>query len=157
MKAEQGPNKKRRRYSLNSLSRMYELKMLYNTALSYMGHKQACIWKNVFNRLSKPVNKSCRSASFSARWFLLTLRVMGQGEQAHTGGAGSRTEHGDPVWVPAESCNVLLHPPKGLDLIQQAIIPFRRLVTCAEKSCTGREREEGKERESKIFCKKLTM
>lgn len=109
---------------------------------------------------------------------------MGQGEQAHAGGAGSRTKHGDPVRVPAESCNVLLHPAKGLDLIQQAIIPFCRLVTCAEKSCTDRdrvrekmggggavgesergdrERDErrrggrGRESKSKIFCRKLTM
>lgn len=132
--------------------------MLYNTALSYVGLKQACNWGNVFKRLSKPVNKSCRSARFSARWFLLTLRVMGQGEQAHTGGASSRPEHSDPVWVPAESCNVLLHPPKGLDLIQQAIIPFCRLVTCAEKSCAERERKKkAREGESKIFNKKLTM
>lgn len=75
---------------------------------------------------------------------VLTLRVMGQGEQAHTGGAGARTEHGDPVRVPAESGDVLLHPAKGLDLIQQAIIPFCRLVACAEKSCTEREREDGR-------------
>lgn len=121
--------------------------MLHNAALSYMGHKQARNWENVFRRLSKPVCRSSRSASFRAGWFLLTLRVMGQGEQAHTGGAGSRTEHGDPAGVPTESCNVLLHPPKGLDLIQQAIIPFGRLVTCAEKSCTERGKEGGRKRE----------
>lgn len=71
-----------------------------------------------------------------------TFRVVRQGEQADTRGPGSRPKHGDPVRVSTEGCNVLFHPAKSLNLIQQAVVPFSCLVTCTEESCgqTARQR-----------------
>lgn len=72
-----------------------------------------------------------------------TFRVVRQGEQADTGGPGSGPKHGDPVWVSTEGCNVLLHPPKSLNLIQQAVVPFSCLVTCTQESCGQRATNSG--------------
>ena len=77
----------------------------------------------------------------AASLFILTLGVVRQGEQADTGGSGPGSKHGDPARVSSECCDVLLHPAQRLDLIQQAVVPFRRLVTCAEESCGRTERE----------------
>lgn len=74
-------------------------------------------------------------------WFLLTLGVVRQGEQADAGGSGPRSKHSDPAGVSSEGCDVLLHPAQSLDLIQQAVVPFCRLVTCAKKSYRQTERE----------------
>lgn len=70
---------------------------------------------------------------------LRTFRVVRQGEQADAGGPGPGSEHRDPVGVSAKGRDVLLHPAESLDLVQQAVVPFGCLVTCAEETCSRRE------------------
>lgn len=64
-----------------------------------------------------------------------TLGVVGEDEEVHTGGAGSRAKDGDSLRVSSKVANVFIEPAQGLDLVQQAIVPLRRLVPCAQKPC----------------------
>lgn len=61
--------------------------------------------------------------------------MVGEDEEVHTGGPGSRAKDGDSLWVPSEVANVFIEPAQGLDLVQQAIVPLSRLVPCAQKPC----------------------
>lgn len=69
------------------------------------------------------------------QWQNLTLRVVGEDEKVHTGGTGSGAKDGDSLWVSSKVANVFIEPAQGLDLVQQAIVPFSRLVPCAQKPC----------------------
>lgn len=60
-----------------------------------------------------------------------TLGVVGEDEEVHTGGAGSGAKDGDSLRVSTKVANVFIEPTQGLDLVQQAIVPFSRLVPCA--------------------------
>lgn len=75
----------------------------------------------------------------SVSWFSLTFRVVRQGEEANTWCTSARSKHSDPVWISAEGSNIVLHPAQSMNLIEQAIVPFRSLVTCAEKPCRKAE------------------
>lgn len=59
---------------------------------------------------------------------------MGKGEQADTRCSNSRTKHSDAVWISSKEANVLADPPQCLDLVQEPIVSFCSLVTCAEET-----------------------
>ena len=61
--------------------------------------------------------------------------MVGQREQADAGGPDPGSEDRDATWVPAEIADVLTDPTQGLDLVQESVVPFGRLVTCAEEPC----------------------
>lgn len=65
----------------------------------------------------------------------LTFRMVGQGQKAHTRGTDSWSKNSDAVGITTEIANVLTYPAQSLDLIQNAIIPFSSLVSCAEEAC----------------------
>lgn len=66
----------------------------------------------------------------------LTFRVMGQDEQVDAGCSGARAEDGDPLVVASKMADVFVEPAQSLDLIQQAVVPFSRLIACAQETCT---------------------
>lgn len=63
-----------------------------------------------------------------------TLRVVREDEEVDTGRPSSGAEDGDPLWVSAEVANVLVEPTQGLDLVQQAVVPLRGLITGAKEA-----------------------
>lgn len=65
--------------------------------------------------------------------------MVGQGEQAHAGGADARSKNGDAVGIAAEVANVFTDPAQSLNLVQQSVIPFRSLVTCAQEPWNNRQ------------------
>ena len=71
----------------------------------------------------------------------LTLRVMGQDQQVDAGRPGAGAEDSDPLLVAPEMADILVEPAQSLDLIQQAVIPFSRLISSAQKACRRRARE----------------
>lgn len=62
---------------------------------------------------------------------------MGEDEEVHTGSSGPRAKDGDSLWVSSKVADVFIEPAQSLDLVQQAIVPLRRLVPCAQKACRG--------------------
>ena len=56
---------------------------------------------------------------------------MRQGQEADAGGARTRAEDGDSLGVPTEGPDVLLDPAQGLDLIQEPVVAFGRLIAGA--------------------------
>ena len=64
---------------------------------------------------------------------------MRQGQEADTGGARARAEDGDSLGVPTEGPDVLLDPAQGLDLVQEPVVAFGRLIAGAQKACRGRQ------------------
>ncbi len=61
--------------------------------------------------------------------------MVGQGQKAHTRGTDPWSKNSDAVGIAAEIANVLTYPAQSLDLIQNTIIPFSSLVSCAEEAC----------------------
>lgn len=66
----------------------------------------------------------------------LTFGVMRQDEQVDAGRSGARAEDGDPLVVAPEVADVFVEPAQSLDLIQQAVVPFSRLIAGAQETCT---------------------
>lgn len=79
------------------------------------------------------------------QWNKLTLWVVGEDEQVHTGSTSSWTKNGDSLWVSSKVADVFIEPAQGLDLVQQAIVPFSRLVPRAEKTCRVNENKHREE------------
>ena len=71
---------------------------------------------------------------------------MRQGQEADAGGARTRAEDGDSLGVPTEGPDVLLDPAQGLDLIQEPVVAFGRLIAGAQKACRGRQEIWGSSR-----------
>ncbi len=65
---------------------------------------------------------------------ILTLWMVGQSQQTDTRGTDSRSKHCDAARVSAKVTDVLTDPTERLDLIEEAIVPFRCLVTSAEEA-----------------------
>lgn len=59
---------------------------------------------------------------------------MRQDEEVHAGGSCSRAEDGDPLRVSAEVPDVLVEPAQSLNLVQQAVVPFSRLISSTEET-----------------------
>ena len=64
---------------------------------------------------------------------------MRQGQEADAGGSRARAEDGDSLGVPTEGPDVLLDPAQGLDLVQEPVVAFGRLIAGAQKACRGRQ------------------
>ena len=56
---------------------------------------------------------------------------MWEGEQADARGPGPRAKNGHSLRISFEGLDVFFDPPESLDLIQQAVVAFGRLVSCA--------------------------
>lgn len=62
-----------------------------------------------------------------------TFGVVGEGEQADTGGADARAEDCDPQGIPPEEGDVLADPAQRLDLVQQPVIALGSLIPRAQE------------------------
>ena len=63
-----------------------------------------------------------------------TFGMVGQDEEADAGGAGPGPKDGDALWVAPKVPHVLVEPPQRLDLVQQAVVAFGRLVPSAQET-----------------------
>lgn len=64
--------------------------------------------------------------------------MVGEGEQADTGGTDARAEDSDPQWISPKEGNVLADPAQRLYLVQQPIIALGSLVPRAQEPCGPR-------------------
>lgn len=64
----------------------------------------------------------------------ITLRVVREDEEVDAGSPGPGAKDGDPLRVSTEVADVLVEPAQCLDLVQEAIVPFSRLITSAEEA-----------------------
>lgn len=67
-----------------------------------------------------------------------TFRVVGEREQADTGGTDAGTEDGDPQGISPKEGDVLTDPAQRLYLIQQPVIALGSLVPRAQEPCEPR-------------------
>lgn len=75
-----------------------------------------------------------------------TLRVVRQDQEVDAGSAGSGAKDGDPLRVSSEVADVLVEPAKGLDLVQQAVVPLSGLIPRTEEACSGNTENRKKEK-----------
>lgn len=60
--------------------------------------------------------------------------MVREDEEVDAGGPGPGAEDGDPLRVPTKVADVLVEPAQCLNLVQEAIVPFSRLITSAEEA-----------------------
>lgn len=60
--------------------------------------------------------------------------MVREDEEVDAGGPGPGAEDGDPLRVSAEVADVLVEPAQRLNLVQEAVVPFRGLITSAEEA-----------------------
>lgn len=66
--------------------------------------------------------------------------MVREDQKVDTGGPRSRSKDGDALGVTPKVGNVFAEPAQGLDLVQEAVVPFRSLVPGAEKTWEERRR-----------------
>lgn len=69
--------------------------------------------------------------------------MVGQGEQADTGGTDAGAEDGDPQGISPKEGDVLADPAQCLYLVQQPIIALGSLVARAQEACGPRGAQLG--------------
>lgn len=69
-----------------------------------------------------------------------TFRVVREDQKVDAGGPCPRSKDGDALGVTPKVGNVLTEPAQGLNLVQEAVVAFRSLVSGAEKAWKHRRK-----------------
>lgn len=78
-----------------------------------------------------------------------TFRVVGEGEQADTGGTDAGAEDSDPQGISPKEGDVLADPAQRLDLVQQPVIALGSLVPRAQEPWEPRGARLGMRKQGK--------
>lgn len=82
--------------------------------------------------------------SLCGKLHILTLWVVGQRQQTDTRSSDPRPKDGYAAWISSEVTDVFTDPAQSLNLIQEAVVSLRRLVTSTEESWCIRGGKKGK-------------